>query len=215
MKKLVNKILGRLGLEIIRKNRPSQLRFQKILSLLDTKDLFFLEIGANDGKTADPIYQYVRKGIIIEPQPDIFEKLRENYSNKGEVILINKAIGKNNGIAKMYRVNEQTGLTSFNQNILKKNIVKLGVNWTINEIKVEVVNFENLLKDVPSVDVLQIDVEGYDYEIIKMFDFNKYRPKLIHYESKHLNRKETIECENYLKGKGYLIFLDEADTLAI
>ena len=47
------------------------------------KDFFFVQIGANDGFKADPIYLYVRKygwkGILVEPVSYIFEKLKENY----------------------------------------------------------------------------------------------------------------------------------------
>ena len=32
------------------------------------------------------------------------------------------------------------------------------------------------------VDLFQIDAEGYDADIIFMFDFEEYRPRLIQYE---------------------------------
>ena len=43
-----------------------------------------------------------------------------------------------------------------------------------------------------SIDLLQIDTEGFDYEVLKMFDFNTYRPVIIQYEHFHLSMEEQI-----------------------
>ena len=46
--------------------------------------LNFIQVGANDGEYGDPLHRYIFKypwhGILIEPQPDTFAKLRENYA---------------------------------------------------------------------------------------------------------------------------------------
>ena len=59
-----------------------------------------IQIGANDGKTNDPIYESLEKFkekinlICFEPQKEAFSRLKENYKNFKNVTLINKAIGK-------------------------------------------------------------------------------------------------------------------------
>ena len=44
---------------------------------------FFLQIGAFDGESRDPLFQAVRKyglnGVLVEPQKPTFERLCENY----------------------------------------------------------------------------------------------------------------------------------------
>ena len=51
-------------------------------STIGKKDpnFFFVQVGANDGVNHDPIFHHVRKynwkGLLIEPIPDIFEKLK-------------------------------------------------------------------------------------------------------------------------------------------
>lgn len=47
-----------------------------------------------------------------------------------------------------------------------------------------------------------------------MVDFNKYSPKLINYESVHLNAPDRAQCESLLKENGYLLFNNKADTYA-
>ena len=47
--------------------------------------LNFIQVGANDGRYGDPLRKYIMKhpwhGILIEPQPDIYAKLCENYAS--------------------------------------------------------------------------------------------------------------------------------------
>ena len=38
---------------------------------------------------------------------------------------------------------------------------------------------------VSRVDLLQVDCEGYEYEILKMFDLQRFNPSLVNYESVH------------------------------
>jgi FkbM family methyltransferase len=56
---------------------------------------FFVNIGANDGVVADPIYPFIAKygwrGIAVEPVPYVFEQLRQNYAGF-DVILENAAV---------------------------------------------------------------------------------------------------------------------------
>ncbi|MBI2477370.1 MAG: hypothetical protein HYV60_01570, partial [Planctomycetia bacterium] len=50
------------------------------------EDFFFVEIGAFDGVTADPIYHMVCdrgwRGVLVEPQLEAFKLLQENYADR-------------------------------------------------------------------------------------------------------------------------------------
>ena len=67
---------------------------------------------------------------------------------------------------------------------------------------------------VVRIDLLQIDVEGYDYEILKLFPFDKFLPTIIIFESENLSESDRIECNNWLKAKGYKLRQFGGDTLA-
>lgn len=47
--------------------------------------LSFVQVGANDGVFVDPLRQYILtrgwSGILVEPQADVFERLKENYAD--------------------------------------------------------------------------------------------------------------------------------------
>ena len=82
---------------------------------------------------------------------------------------------------------------------------------------VQCVTFDTLLNrhQVKRIDLLQIDVEGYDYELLKLFDFERIRPRLIRYEHSHLKLSDRSSCKRYLKQNGYMILEMEYDTGAV
>jgi hypothetical protein len=70
----------------------------------------FLQIGAFDGTSGDPIYPLLEKhrlhGILVEPQQDAFERLKANYAHfeSEAFLLVNAAIGAHDGTAVLYRI---------------------------------------------------------------------------------------------------------------
>jgi len=68
---------------------------------------------------------------------------------------------------------------------------------------------------VKKVDILQIDTEGYDFEILKTIDYSQIRPKIIVYEHKHLSTKILKESLKLLRRSDYQLYRDKTDILAI
>ena len=81
---------------------------------------------------------------------------------------------------------------------------------------VHCISLDNLLveQNVPQIDLLQIDAEGYDYEIIKMIDFQKIKPSIIRYEHKHLSKQDFDACLEYLIQNSYRILNEGSDITA-
>lgn len=67
-------------------------------NIIQNKNYNFIKIGANDGKTGDPIFYLINlfslKGILVEPVPYVFKKLEYNYRKNKNVFLENSAISK-------------------------------------------------------------------------------------------------------------------------
>lgn len=95
---------------------------------------------------------------------------------------------------------------------------KLGIEDDfIIEEKVKALSFEDIIneyKDFVKADLLQIDTEGFDYEIIKMIDFNKCQYKFIKYEHCNLTENEYNKSMNILTKNGYKLFKIGNDTIA-
>ncbi|MBL4715641.1 MAG: methyltransferase [Bacteroidetes bacterium] len=202
-------------------------------------DIFFIQVGSNDGFQNDPIHKFIMrdkwKGLMMEPQHKPFKILSSIYSN-GSVTVINKAIDKINQKRNLYRFSFTdarwaTGLSSFkksqleqliNNGSLQRKLEKENITPTENEEEyitydeVDCTNFETLLIDnkVQKIDLLHIDTEGYDFEIIKQFDFHKQKPKVIIFERTHLSDADQNACKSLLEAQDYSLNDFDADTVA-
>lgn len=204
--------------------------FHKIIEENLTDNFFFVQIGSNDGKSGDPIHKYIIKhswrGILIEPVHYLYKKLLKTYKNNKNLIFKNVAIAKEEGYKDFYRVKENDEiknpfwydqLGSFNKEVVLKHKAQIPYfdKYFMTE-KIKCITFNSLLEeyDVENIDLLHIDTEGYDYEIIKSVDFNKFKPKMILYEHIHLSEEDKLECMNYLRSKNYSFIIHEMDTFA-
>lgn len=192
-------------------------------------DFFFVQIGANDGVSYDPIFNLVTrekvKGIVIEPIKDIFYLLEKNYRDYPQVKPLNVAIHKNQKRKTLYRVDPNKnnypewtkGTPSFNKSHHKLSFI--AENDIIEEI-VECISFNELIKDfnIKAIDLLQIDTEGYDAEVIKMIDFEIVKPTIISFEHGMqqgiMSKSQFQECQELLLKNNYNIVVLENDAIA-
>lgn len=200
-------------------------RIKELMAKRGGEMLSFIQIGAHDGLSSDPLRPYILKhrwtGILVEPQPELFKRLVENYEGNMRLTFENGAIGNENGKVKLYRFkagqnlpDHATMLTSFRADALIYN--GHGYKGEIEEIEVPCVTFQTLLEShgIKDLDVLQIDTEGFDYEILKMMATSELRPALIHYEHGMLHGHGKEACEKMLRELGYTLTLLGIDTVA-
>ena len=60
-----------------------------------------------------------------------------------------------------------------------------------------------------------IDAEGADFAILKMVDFEHFRPSIVRYEQLHMSRSERDEAALRLVQNGYQLHADRMDVTAI
>jgi FkbM family methyltransferase len=190
--------------------------------------LSFVQIGANDGKSHDPLRRYVEEfgwsGVLVEPIPALFAELKENYRGQPQLRFENAAIAREDGEATIYAVRRNSSfpdwaneLASFNKQVLLSHAPLVpGLESHVEAVTVPAMRITTLLKKhgIAGIDILQIDTEGFDYEILKMFDFSAVRPKIIQFEHKHLTRDERPQCLKLLVSQGYRFAQLEHDTVA-
>jgi FkbM family methyltransferase len=180
----------------------------------------FVQVGANDGVFDDPIRRYVEEyhwpGILVEPQPGAFARLRDNYRGEPQLIFENAAIADRDGTATLYIPGAGTAsvLASFDREGLRR---RLGPRVPIREVPVPALTPATLLARhrVRSIDLLQVDAEGYDFEVIKQFDAAGVRPALIRFEHYHLSRQQRRDCLAFLAARGYRLHRDRTDIIAL
>ena len=189
----------------------------------------------------DYIVLFKLRGLLIEPQAKLFRELQENYKQQPGLNFENAAIGHNNGKQQLYRIKDNLDFlaymnqgASFNLGHLRKLLANhlrhgaardvvqrvrelgLSVDDCIEAETVETYTFEAVLNKyrVCRIDLLQIDTEGFDYEVIKMANLSKFRPALINYEHDHLSDGDRLECWRDLRAFGYRLFTHGGNTCA-
>jgi FkbM family methyltransferase len=203
--------------------------------MLVRPSIFFIQIGANDGVTTDPINKFVTLynwgGILVEPIPEIFDKLTKNYSNQKNLKFLNVAIGESDGSRPLYTL--KTDATTIQADALhkaypssyssfRKEILLAQTEWVpdvadrIVEQQVKCISLDTLLGEAGGrdVDLMLMDTEGYDFTILKMINFSRLRPSIICYEHVHMSKAQQEEVANLLFRQGYRLTRDNLDTIA-
>ena len=75
---------------------------------------------------------------------------------------------------------------------------------------------ETLLKKfgISTIDLLQIDAEGNDYKVVKIFKIDQFKPRAIIFEHAHLSETDKTSCLNHLKSHNYGVVHFGPNTLA-
>lgn len=213
------------------KNVVFDLSIDEALRLAGESNIrFFVQIGSNDGKKNDPLYSYIRdrgwKGILVEPDPNNFIKLKESYNDLSGLIFENTGIAPESGTLVFYKLKQISTdepawydqIGSFDEATFQKNISYIkGLDNRIEKISLPVLTFEDLMAKhrAENVDLLQLDTEGFDYRILRSIDFRKYPVRLIIFETEWMSQFELRELVAWLRNLRYQIFCSGGDHIAI
>ncbi len=235
-KAYTHKLFRRMGCKVSRIGPYSLFDFEGFLyrHLAVHNSLTFLQIGANDGVMNDPIYQFnmdnksVVSGFVLEPLPDIYEKLVENYQSCPNIKPFNLAIHATKSEMVLHRVKPERiaevpefarGIASFDEMHWKKTTLVPSTDY-MEQVRVKCVSLVDFLKSnaLDKLDLLLLDTEGYDYQILMSIDFAHIKPKMIRFE--HGVRDQVMSAENftavcsYLNSFGYQIIAESYDATA-
>lgn len=172
--------------------------------------------------------------VMVEPVRHLFEQLRSNYANFPGVACEDVAIADSACTRSFYRLREGIdlqahGLPPWAEELGSFIPEQMESLWGHDPGNLELIRFarENIVVDevrcisihdllekhkLTEVDLLQVDTEGYDYEILKTIDFSNFKPRYINYERIHLKKAEA-RCRTMLLAQGYRLHDHGQDTL--
>jgi FkbM family methyltransferase len=186
--------------------------------------LTFIEVGANDGISDDPLREFILKyhwkGVLIEPQPAVFETLKRNYAGKDDGISFeNVAISSNPAPLELYRLcsTSPSSVASSNPKIAAKQLqVKA---HELEKIMVPTTKLDDIVAKygMNSLDILQLDTEGCDWDVLQTLDLTKTRPWQIGFEHGHLSPMAIGKMTEHLNAHGYRVHFGgyETDSVAL
>ena len=212
-------------------------QYAQDIALRRSRPFYFVQVGAMDGISFDPIYDKATKnswhGLLIEPLKDIFEDLKHNYSAQDGLNFINAAIDGSQKERVIYRIPKKTvlekkipewalGISSFynDRNALGGCKVDSKTNEIVQKYitkeTVPCVTFSELFEEFKPVeiDLLCIDTEGHDWQVLKIFPFGKFKPKIICFEHYNLPAVEIKQALRLLESNGYAYSSNHKDVIA-
>lgn len=166
----------------------------------------YVDIGCwHPIKASNTYYFYLRgwKGICIDPNPDL-KTFFNKYRKKD--IFVNAAISNSNEPLTYYHLQEAyDSMNTVDLEFIKSYSLESKIKSSIEIPSIGLTSvLDNYLKETDRLDFFDIDVEGFDMEVLQSNDWEKYRPKIIMIESRS-NVKEDITSKivTYLNEKAY------------
>lgn len=195
-------------------------------------DATFVQIGAHDGAALDPLHNAIAarrwNGVMVEPVPYVFERLRANVGINPRLVLENVAIAETNASRPFHHLAPASDddevwayydtLGSFDREVvLSHRRLIPDVDERIVTIPVECVTFDALCarNGLTTIDVVQIDTEGYDDVVLGLIDLDRYHLQLVMFEHLHLEPAAHAAVLERLAAHGFQSLADGMDTIAV
>tara|TARA_X000001036_G_scaffold330133_1_gene308820 strand:+ start:454 stop:1281 length:828 start_codon:yes stop_codon:yes gene_type:complete len=195
------------------KNIKSQL-YQDVFASFIIGNKFektFLEFGATDGLELSNSYMLENsdswKGVLSEPSPQWHELLKKNRKNTK---IITKCIWSESGKKLDFFMSDVGVLSTINE-FLESDKSSMPGNTLERKksgkvISVETISLNDVIKEYfnnVSPSYISIDTEGSEYEILKSFSLDVYRPKVFTIEHNFTDYQNKIDqlmnSQNYTR----------------
>jgi len=195
---------------ILKNHKESKSQIYQDLFVLyytnNKKNGFFIEIGGGNGFDLSNTYLLEKKfkwnGIICEPNAILQKKILKLRSAK----LIKKPITKKS----LKNISFYENKDPYQSSVIKTNNFK-------KIRKIDTLSLNYLLKNFnknKSIDYISIDTEGNEVEILKNFNFNKFKVKIftIEHNFNESNRKKILKMmkkNKYTRVHKNLSYMDD------
>lgn len=159
---------------------------------------FFVEVGANAPQQGSQSWQFEQagwRGVLVEPQPDLAERLRA--SRRARVVAAACSSPANAGTTMTLHV---LGPHSS----LNRELAVTGVTAE-SEIEVPVRTLDEILGEAGApapIDFVSVDVEGHEVEVLSGFDLGRWQPRLLLVE----DHVASLATHRFLTRAGYRLF---------
>lgn len=177
---------------------------------------FYIDVGANDPiKYSNTLGLYLRgwNGINIDAMPGSkakFDKIRPRDIN------IESGVGTDRGTLTYYSF-EESALNTFSSELMHER-EKEGFSCISKQI-VDILPLETILDEYmpqgQTIDIMDIDVEGMDFQVLKSNNWQKYRPTYVLAEAIGKSLLEVVEGDitKYMENVGYVPYMKFVGTV--
>lgn len=178
---------------------------------IDIKKCTYLDLGANHAVHLSNTYSFYTqgaKGVLLEANPELAKELSEQ---RPDDIVINKCLSEKSGEKLDFYIMNGDGLSTTDyeavQSFIKENpTLKIERTVSVDSITINEITEKYFPQKAP--DILNIDIEGMELAVLKMTDFEKFRPlviicEMIEYRNGLTVGEKNQEIIDFMHGKNY------------
>ena len=180
-------------------------------------DKFFIEIGTSDFETLLPLTKNGWKGIFIEP----VKYLLDNLERVDGCEYLNTAINTYDGMTNVHYATNPAKQWQRGVGYIDEAVSVTGVsnyfddkNSTTEVVACTTLNTLLEQYKVKKIDLLKMDVEGFEKKILESFDWT-IKPAVLNVEIRHWTNEERSLWKRELEEKGYVVFMEGPDLFAM
>jgi FkbM family methyltransferase len=158
---------------------------------------FFVDVGANDPKKDSQSWHLEEAGwtgILVEPLPDLAAELRR--VRKAQVFEV--ACSSPEHAGQVMQLHVAGPFSSFDPNLA---VTGMRADRTID---VKVRTLDDVLAEARAsapIDLMSVDVEGHELEVLRGFDFARWKPRLVLLED-HVG---NLDKHRFMTQAGYAL----------
>ena len=213
---------------IYRRNFKTPEFYEFYFSLPENK--YIIQVGGNDGIQNDPLRIYFKSkknynAVIYEPIQYYYNKLKQLYQNRDDILVMKQCVSNNHGKRKIYFIKPEAcdsikidnqnnnwlhGLGSFDKKNVE-NAINLNSFRDENYLKDNIISelvdsfkLKDLIFPKSSVNLLVIDVQGFELDVLLTLSFNEKIDYII-YEDEDPYSQKSKKIRMLLKEHHYTL----------
>ena len=147
-----------------------------ISEVLKCQEPVIFDVGANDGESIERFKKIFSKSKIysFEPDDNAFQRLKKNYYNKENIEIFDFGISNRDGNQQFYSYDHDkiSSLMQLDANskLFKSRKIAKNSGEDFEKLKdIKILKLDSFVKDknIPRINILKIDVQGYEPEVIE------------------------------------------------
>ncbi len=147
-----------------------------ISEVLKCEEPVIFDVGANDGESIERFKKIFSKSKIysFEPDDNAFQRLKKNYYNKENIEIFDFGISNRDGNQQFYSYDHDkiSSLMQLDANskLFKSRKIAKNSGEDFEKLKdIKILKLDSFVKDknIPRINILKIDVQGYEPEVIE------------------------------------------------
>jgi FkbM family methyltransferase len=183
-------------------------RYTDAASLLQKDSPLIVDVGANEGYTVRSFLKYFKNPTIyaFEPLPECLEKLNKAYAQIPQVKIMPYALGADEREI-VFNMHAQKGSSSVLEVSETGRQYHPNIDQNMQKINVQQRRLDQCLPPDTTIDLMKLDVQGYEMEVLKGASELLKNTRIIFSEIEFVpiyeNQPLFSDIDNYLRSAGF------------